>query len=398
MQDEVADRLAERRAAGLARREHLVPPPRSHSASSAAWVVLPEPSCPSKVMNIGGPTIRRVRGGRTGGAGFIGSHLVDALVERGDDVLVLDDLSSGKRENVNPEATLVERDIRDAASTSTGCEVVFHLAAQADVQTSVARPDFDAEVNVVGTVQVLEAARRAGAQVVFSSTGGAIYGECARAGGRGRAAASRCSPYGIAKLCAEEYLFGWNRLHGARHVVARFANVYGPRQDAGLEGGVVAIFLERLAARRADDDLRRRAADARLRLRRRRGCRAARGRRATTAASSTSAAASGRRCSSCTGAAPQVAGSGAEPAFEDARLGDVRRSILDVSHAERELGWRPPTRSPTASGRPGPGRRRRSPADGRRRTRGRVAEPSGAPWRPRSTPRTSSFAPGGGQP
>src|SRR3954470_11091748 len=113
----------------------------------------------------------------TGGAGFIGSHLVDALVERGDEVTVVDDLSSGKREHLNPNARLEERDIRQGFD-ATGAETVFHLAAQADVQTSVKRPDYDAEVNVVGTVRVLEAAHAAAAQVVFASTGGAIYGEC----------------------------------------------------------------------------------------------------------------------------------------------------------------------------------------------------------------------------
>ena len=187
----------------------------------------------------------------TGGAGFIGSNLVDALVERGDDVVVVDDLSSGRREFVNPEAAFVEGDIRDGIDAS-GAEVVFHLAAQADVQTSIRRPEHDATVNVVGTVRVLEAARAAGAQVVFSSTGGAIYGEC---DGPATEATPRrpVSPYGIAKLCAEQYLQGWNRIHGSRHVVLRFGNVFGPRQDSSLEGGVVSIFLERFA--RGDDTI-----------------------------------------------------------------------------------------------------------------------------------------------
>jgi UDP-glucose 4-epimerase len=113
----------------------------------------------------------------TGGAGFIGSNLVDRLVERGDEVVVVDDLSTGRREHVNADATFVERDIRRGLELGQA-DVVFHLAAQADVQTSFSRPDHDAAVNVVGTVQVLEAARQTGAQVVFASTGGAIYGEC----------------------------------------------------------------------------------------------------------------------------------------------------------------------------------------------------------------------------
>jgi UDP-glucose 4-epimerase len=273
----------------------------------------------------------------TGGAGFIGSNLVDALVERGDEVVALDDLSFGRRENVNPAASFVERDVRDGIDAD-GADVVFHLAAQADVQTSVARPGHDASVNVVGTVEVAEGARRAGAQIVFASTGGAIYGDCdgpAREDG----APEPVSPYGIAKLCAEEYLRGWNRIYGMRHVVLRFANVYGPRQDSSLEGGVVSIFLERMLRGEPTaifgDGLQTRdfvyvgdVVDALL---------AAAGRdpgiynvgtgRETTVLDLH------RACRS-------VAGSDAEPVHEEVRLGDARRSVLDVSRVERELGWR----------------------------------------------------------
>src|SRR4029079_2386534 len=124
-------------------------------------------------------------------------------------------------------------------------EVCFHLAAQADVPTSVARPEFDAQVNVCGTVRVLAAA--GDAPVVFSSTGGAIYGECPRPARRD-APRLPVSHYGIAKLAGEEYLAGWRRMYGTRHTALRFANVYGPRQEAGLEGGVVAIFLNAMAS------------------------------------------------------------------------------------------------------------------------------------------------------
>ena len=187
----------------------------------------------------------------TGGAGFIGSHVVDALTARGDEVHVLDNLATGSRDNVAPSATLHEGDIRADTRTlfdEVRPELCVHLAAQADVSTSVQRPDYDADVNVLGTIHVLEAARAHGAQVVFSSTGGAIYGEC---DGPATELAPRrpLSPYGIAKLAAEEYLAGWNRLHGTAHVALRFANVYGPRQSATLEGGVVAIFLEGMAAK-----------------------------------------------------------------------------------------------------------------------------------------------------
>ena len=178
----------------------------------------------------------------TGGAGFIGSNLVDALVARGDDVTVVDNFATGKREHVNRGATLLEHDIREPFAVDA--DVVFHLAAQADVQTSMQRPDYDAAVNVVGTVNVLAAAPDA--QVIFASSGGAGYGECAEPADE-QAPFLPLSPYGIAKKCGEEYLAGWNRIHGTSHVSLRFANVYGPRQDAGLEGGVVAIFLERMA-------------------------------------------------------------------------------------------------------------------------------------------------------
>src|SRR3954454_21885300 len=178
----------------------------------------------------------------TGGAGFIGSNLVDALVERGDDVLVVDNFATGKREFLNPHTELLEHDIREPYEADG--DVVFHLAAQADVQTSMQRPDYDAAVNVVGTVNVLRASP--GAQVIFSSSGGAGYGECPVPADED-APFLPLSPYGIAKKCGEEYLLGWNRIHGTTHVPLRFANVYGPRQDAGLEGGVVAIFLERMA-------------------------------------------------------------------------------------------------------------------------------------------------------
>jgi UDP-glucose 4-epimerase len=186
----------------------------------------------------------------TGGAGFIGSHVAEALVARGDEVHVLDSLATGSVEKVAAGTKLHLGDIRWGDSTlfdSVRPELCVHLAAQADVGTSVERPDYDAEVNVLGTLRVLEAARAHGTHVVFSSTGGAIYGECD--GPAAEDAPLRpISPYGISKLAGEEYVTGWNRLFGTRHVSLRFANVFGPRQEATLEGGVIAIFLERLAA------------------------------------------------------------------------------------------------------------------------------------------------------
>ncbi|HEY2218397.1 MAG TPA: NAD-dependent epimerase/dehydratase family protein [Gaiellaceae bacterium] len=274
----------------------------------------------------------------TGGAGFIGSNLVDALVGRGDEVVVVDDLSSGRRDHVSPAASFVEADIRDGIDAG-GADVVFHLAAQADVQTSMRRPDQDAAINVVGTVRVLEAARASGAQVLFSSTGGAIYGEC-DAPAPESAPRRPVSPYGIAKLCAEEYLAGWNRIHGTDHVALRFGNVFGPRQDSSLEGGVVSIFLERLARGEETlifgDGLQSRdfvfvgdVVDALL---------AAVGHAGDVfnvgTGEETSVLELHRLCA-------KVAGVDAEPRLEGARLGDARRSVLDVSHAAAELGWRP---------------------------------------------------------
>jgi UDP-glucose 4-epimerase len=190
----------------------------------------------------------------TGGAGFIGSNLVDALLARGDEVTVVDDLSTGRRGNLDEGiaggAELVELDIRDGAPlAATAAEkrpdVVFHLAAQIDVRKSLADPAFDAEVNVGGTANVLEAARGAECgRVVFISTGGAIYGE-----GDGQqlplgedAPIAPLSAYGQSKFAAEGYLALYERLYGLSGVSLRLGNVYGPRQDPLGEAGVIAIF------------------------------------------------------------------------------------------------------------------------------------------------------------
>jgi UDP-glucose 4-epimerase len=194
----------------------------------------------------------------TGGAGFIGSNLVDALLARGDEVTVVDDLSTGRRENLDGAlgagATLVEADIRDRAAIEEIAgrerpEVVFHLAAQIDVRKSVADPAFDASINVGGTANVLEAARAAEVRrVVFSSTGGAIYGE-----GDGQelplredAPLAPEAPYGQSKLAGEGYLALYERLYGLSTIPLRLGNVYGPRQDPLGEAGVIAIFCGRL--------------------------------------------------------------------------------------------------------------------------------------------------------
>jgi UDP-glucose 4-epimerase len=280
----------------------------------------------------------------TGGAGFIGSHLVDALVERGDDVHVLDNLATGSRQVVNASASFHDGDIRSEAAAlfaEVRPELVFHLAAQADVGTSVERPDYDADVNVVGTVRVLEAARRSGARVVFSSTGGAIYGECD--GPASEDAPRRpLSPYGMAKLCAEEYLAGWNRLHGTGHVALRFANVYGPRQAASLEGGVVAIFLERLAAGDGatifgDGEQTRDFVYVGDVVR---ALLAAAGQDGGVFNVGTGVETSVNELHA---ACRRAAGAERLPEYGPGRAGDVLRSVIDPSLALRELGWRAET-------------------------------------------------------
>jgi UDP-glucose 4-epimerase len=196
----------------------------------------------------------------TGGAGFIGSNLSDALLARGDDVIVVDDLSTGRRENLDQAlaagAKLVEADIRDRAAmeelaSSKKPDVVFHLAAQIDVRKSIADPAFDASINVGGTANVLEAARAGGGRrVVFSSTGGAIYGEGAaqELPLTEDAPLAPEAPYGQSKFAGEGYLALYERLYGLSTIPLRLGNVYGPRQDPLGEAGVIAIFCGKLRA------------------------------------------------------------------------------------------------------------------------------------------------------
>jgi UDP-glucose 4-epimerase len=285
-----------------------------------------------------------MRAAVTGGAGFIGSHLVDALVARGDEVHVVDSLATGRRENLSAGATLHERDIREPLADlfeTIEPERVYHLAAQADVGTSVEKPELDAEVNVLGTLRVLEAARRHDAPVVFSSTGGAIYGECAEPADES-AERQPLSPYGTSKLAGEEYLATWNRLHGTRHVALRFANVYGPRQLAKLEGGVVAIFMDRLRTGEVgtvfgDGEQERDfvyVGDVVAAI-----LAAGAGEPGTYNVGTGIATSVNELWRLCA----QAAGSDGEPEYGDARQGELRRSVLDASRAERELGWRAAT-------------------------------------------------------
>jgi UDP-glucose 4-epimerase len=256
---------------------------------------------------------------------------------------VLDDLSNGRRENVNAAASLHEGDNRDpdAVFDEVRPEVVFHLAAQANVRTSVERPELDADVNVLGTVRILEAARRHGAQVVFSSTGGAIYGECREPAGED-AARQPLSPYGTSKLCGEEYLATWNRLYGTSHVSLRFGNVYGPRQEPHGEAGVVAIFMGLLTGSGTPtiygDGRQTRdyvyvgdVVDAVL--------------GAVGHGGGVYNVGTGVE-TSVLELYDEIAGATGierEPRHAEARLGELQRSVLDPVAAQRDLGWRPQT-------------------------------------------------------
>ena len=182
----------------------------------------------------------------TGGAGFIGSHLVDAYLERGWSVSVVDDLSTGDRGNLNPRTEFYECDIREAPLDKIRPDVINHHAAQMDVRRSVADPVFDADVNVVGGVWLLQKAVELSVKrFIFASTGGAIYGEPLFAPQTEEHPANPLSPYGCAKLAVEHYMNYFRAVHGLRAVALRYANVYGPRQNSKGEAGVVAIFIDK---------------------------------------------------------------------------------------------------------------------------------------------------------
>jgi UDP-glucose 4-epimerase len=291
----------------------------------------------------------------TGGAGFIGSNLADALLARGDEVTLVDDLSTGRLQNVEPAlaagAELVELDVRERAAlegavASAAPEVVFHLAAQIDVRKSVADPAFDASINVGGTANVLEAVRHAEVRrLVFASTGGAIYGE-----GEGRQlplgesdAVAPLSPYGASKQAAELYLSLYERLYGVSSVCLRLGNVYGPRQDPLGEAGVIAIFCGLLREGGQPtvfgDGLQTRdyifVADVVAAM-------------LAAAASSASGpinVGTGIETDVLT-LVRELAGLGGvpfEPQFAPPRTGEVQRVTVDPARAEAELGWRPRT-------------------------------------------------------
>jgi UDP-glucose 4-epimerase len=285
----------------------------------------------------------------TGGAGFIGSNVVDALVARGDDVTVIDDLSTGKRENLDDAigngAQLVEADIRDAQAVREIAErakpeAVFHLAAQIDVRKSTADPAFDARINVEGTINVLEAARAAGAQrFVNTSTGGAIYGEGQILPAPEDHPVAPEAPYGLSKFCAENYCEIFRRMYDLSAVSLRYGNVYGPRQDPLGEAGVIAIFCGRALAGENPtvfgDGLQTRdyiyvgdVVDANL----------AAAERDVTGAINIGTGVQTNVLELADALRPMANGA-FEPEHAPARLGEVNHIALDASRARAELGW-----------------------------------------------------------
>ncbi len=187
----------------------------------------------------------------TGGAGFIGSHIVDAYISLGHEVAIVDDLSSGRKENINPKAAFFELDIQseqlDDIFAKNKFDVVNHHAAQMDVRKSVNDPKFDAQINVLGTLNLLEnSVKYKVKKFMFASTGGAVYGEQDYFPADEEHPAWPISPYGVTKLTCEKYLFYYKAVYNLQHIILRYANVYGPRQNPHGEAGVVAIFAEKL--------------------------------------------------------------------------------------------------------------------------------------------------------
>ncbi len=308
----------------------------------------------------------------TGGAGFIGSHLADALLARGDEVTVIDNLSTGKLENLERAlaggADLIEGDITDRelieeTLASLRPHTVFHLAAQGEVQRSIVQPSFDATVNVVGTVNLIEASKNAGIdRFVFASTGGTIYGE----GSRLSLPADEENPpqplcqYGVSKLAGEQYLALYRRMYMFNSVALRFGNVYGPRQSPKGEAGAVAIFGELLLAGEnptvfgdgtqtrdfvyIDDVIdailtaSRTDVEGPLNL------------GSGTETSILDLLAALREAAHAVRGDDPPAGIAFEPDFDRRRPGEVKRIAIDPSRAARELGWNPTT--PLAKGLP----------------------------------------------
>lgn len=284
----------------------------------------------------------------SGGAGFIGSHTVDALVARGGhEIAVIDNLAAGKHERLNPRARFYQADLREASAVREVVErerpeVLVHLAAQMDVRRSVADPAFDAQVNLLGFLNLMEAGRERGLRrVVFSSTGGAIYGEQDSFPCDEEHPQRPVSPYGVAKLATEKYLFFYHAQYGIEYVALRYANVYGPRQDPHGEAGVVAIFCARILEERAvtiygdgqqtrdyvfvGDVVRANVAAV----------------AGTVAGAFNIGTGVETSVNQLYEALARIAGSSRAAEFAPARAGEQRRSVILPARAAREMGWRP---------------------------------------------------------
>lgn len=282
----------------------------------------------------------------TGGAGFIGSHVADAFLERGCEVLVVDDLSAGSETNVPAAAELERVDIVDEAALSRVIssfrpDAVCHLAAQASVTVSVQDPAHDLAVNVRGTFNVVQCAHELGAPVVFASTGGALYGEGAPLPSPETTPAAPLAPYGASKLAGEAYVATWGRLHCIANVVLRLGNVYGPRQSPHGEAGVVAIFSDRLLrgepvlvfgdGRQTRDYIYvSDVADAFVRG-------------ATSGVPATLNVGWGQESSvlDLLEVLRRLVPTAPEPRFEPLRPGELTRSALDATRLREQLGWEP---------------------------------------------------------
>jgi len=279
----------------------------------------------------------------TGGAGFIGSHLGDALIADGFRVVVVDDLSSGDARRLNPEAdfrelSIVDRPAFDAVVDETQPETIFHLGAQSSVTVGVKEPERDLSVNVLGTLHVLEAARRLDLPIVFSSTGGALYGNDVPLPTPEDQLPGPVSPYGASKWAGEAYINTWANAHGQPHAICRLGNVYGPRQTPHGEAGVVSIFSHRITIGEAPtlygegnpsrDYIHVHDVVAALRK--------AAGTRGTFNVA-TGVETTVRQLWDLLVA---VSGTDIEPQLAPLRQGELERSCMDPSRAERELGFR----------------------------------------------------------
>jgi len=283
----------------------------------------------------------------TGGAGFIGSHITDAYIKEGHTVIVIDNLSTGKRDNLNPKARFYRCDVRnikalDAVFRKERIDVVCHHAAQMDVRRSVADPVYDANVNIIGVINLLECMRKYKTKkIIFASSGGTFYGEVGARAPKEDAPARPDSPYGVSKCATEYYLRCYNSLYGIKYTILRYGNVYGPRQDPHGEAGVVAIFSNKLIGNETalifGDGKQMRdyvyVGDV------------------VNANVKALSKGDNQRINIGTGKTTSVNqlfsilarayGSPKKPIYKPKRAGELYKSVLDISKARRVLGWSP---------------------------------------------------------